>query len=207
MFHYNHHKTVKPIARFMKKLFMLPVLAGVFTISAFTVITASLNKEDARKAFEYLNSVRQNPGAYSNQIGTDLGSIKKMPALRWNDTLAKVAEAKALDMAERKYFGHTDPEGNGMNIKIHKAGYSLPEIWMKNKDDNMFESISAGNPSCIDAIKSLVLDKGVDPPNHRRHLLGIDPFWADCYDVGIGYATDPGSEYGTYTCILIAKHK
>ena len=191
----------------MKKIFLIPMLAAALAISAFTMITASVDKEEAKKGFEYLNMVRQDPPAYSKQIGVDLSKLKKMPSLTWNDTLAKVAEAKALDMAKRKYFGHTDPDGNGMNIKIHKAGYKLPEDWMKSRQDNMFESISAGNPGCVEAIKNLILDKGVTPPNHRRHLLGLDPFWAECYDIGIGYATDPESQYKTYTCILIAKHK
>lgn len=191
----------------MKKLLLFVFIAASAMISAFTALPASVSKEEAKKGFEYLNSVRKNPAAYSQQIGIDLGKIKKMPALKWNDTLAKAAEAKALDMIKRRYFGHTDPDGNGMNVLIHKAGYKLPETWIKNKEENMFESISAGNKDCVDAIKSLILDKGVNPPFHRNHLLGLDPFWAECYDIGIGYATDPASEYGTYTCILIAKHK
>lgn len=191
----------------MKKPALLSLVAASVMVSAFTFITASVSKEEAKKGFEYLNSVRQNPGIYSDQIGVDLKSVKKMPALKWNDTLAKVAEAKAMDMAKRKYFGHTDPDGNGMNILIHKAGYKLPESWIKNKQENMFESISAGNKDCVDAIKTLIVDEGITPPMHRMHLLGQDPFWAECYDIGIGYATDPASDYKTYTCILIAKHK
>ena len=191
----------------MKKIFIIPIIATAVAFSAFSLTTASVNKEEAKQGFEYLNKIRSNPPAYSKEVGVNLSGTQKMPVLKWNDTLAKVAEAKALDMANRKYFGHTDPDGNGMNIKIHKAGYKLPQDWINNKDANMFESISAGNASCVEAIKTLIVDEGVNPPNHRRHLLGLDPFWGECYDIGIGYATDPSSEYRTYTCIIIAKHK
>lgn len=191
----------------MKKAILLSALA-IVCISFFAYrLTATVDKAEAKKGFEFLNKVRSKPAAYSKEIGVDLGSIKPMPALVWNDTLAKVAEAKAMDMANRKYFGHVDPDGNGINIKMHKAGYKLPDNWIKNKGENYFESISAGNNSCYEAIVSLINDEGLTPPDHRNHLLGLNDFWGSCTDIGIGYATDPGSEYRTYTCVIIAKRK
>lgn len=190
----------------MKKLLLLCAILLPVIISAYRV-AATTDKEEAKKGYALLNNIRSNPGAYSKEIGTNLNSIRKRPALKWNDTLARVAETKALDMAKRKYFAHVDPDGNGINIKMHKAGYKLPESWIKNKRENYFESISAGNPTCEDAIRALILDKGQIPPEHRNHLLGLNDFWESCTDIGIGFVTDPKSEYSTYTCVIIAKRK
>src|SRR5262245_60128019 len=60
--------------------------------------------DEAKKAFAYLNQVRANPGKYSQEIGANLNRLKPRPTLTWNDTLARVAEQKALDMGKRKYF-------------------------------------------------------------------------------------------------------
>ncbi len=69
-----------------------------------------------------------------------LNDLKTIPQLKWNDTLANVAEAKALDIATRQYFGHVDPEGYGMNYFMDKAGYKLDARWLSSKDMNYFES-------------------------------------------------------------------
>src|SRR4051812_26593984 len=65
---------------------------------------AKLDKDEAKKAFDYLNKVRQAPDKYSKEIGVDLSDVKPRPELKWNDDLAKAAQDKALDMAERDYF-------------------------------------------------------------------------------------------------------
>ncbi len=165
-----------------------------------------LKKEEAQKAFEYLNEVRQDPSAFSQEIGVDLSYVQPTPELNWNKELAHAAEMKALDMARRNYFGHVDPEGYGMNYWIVRTGYKLPDDWIKNKSSNNFESIQAGLSNGKDIIMSLIFDEGTNPPGHRNHLLGIESFWSNCTDIGIGIASNPDSEYRFYTCILIAKH-
>lgn len=163
--------------------------------------------QEARNGYEYLNSVRLNPSAYSNEIGTDLSYVKSRHKLVWNSNLQKAAEIKARDMANRNYFEHVDPEGYGMNYHINKNGYTLIPDFLKNKSDNFFESIAAGVGKGKDFIKMLILDKGFEQnPGHRKHLLGIDDFWANCYDIGIGIAYNPNSQYRYYACVLVAKH-
>lgn len=166
-------------------------------------------EEYVQNAFNYLNAVRQNPSAYSAKIGVDLGYVEPRPALHWNEALIKAAQAKAEDMANRNYFAHVDPDGNGMNIKIHLAGYELPENWYEPCTENFFESIGCGTfiNTGESVINMLIVDKGTPSLGHRNHLLGIDPFWANCYDIGIGHAQNPNSEYVHYWSILIAKHE
>jgi uncharacterized protein YkwD len=151
------------------------------------VPNAQVDKDEARRAFEYLNQFRSDPYEYGKQIGLDLQQYEKRPTLQWNETLARVAETKALDMAQHQYFGHTNPDGNGINILIHNAGYTLPKTWLENKNRNNFESLQAGTVSGTEAINSLIVDKGIPSLGHRKHLLGVDdtfPFFSRLTDIG-----------------------
>ncbi len=127
--------------------------------------------------------------------------------LRWNANLAKAAEARAMDMAQRNYFDHTDPDGYGPNYHILRAGYSLNPGWLKRKNANNFESIGANHPSAIDGMKAMIIGKNSPGLGHRKHLLGMDEWNGSLQDIGIGYVRVPsGSTYQSYLCIIIAKH-
>ncbi|MGE5479539.1 MAG: CAP domain-containing protein [Chloroflexota bacterium] len=197
----------------MKKYFVLFLV--LFAISCSddksenpeSPIVAELRGE-SQKAYNYLNKVRANPSAYSAEMCVDLSYVKSKPALNWNPLLQKAAERKAQDMADRNYFAHVDPAGYGMNFYINKAGYTLIPDFLKENKTNNFESIAAGVKSGEEIIRLLIEDKGYeDNPGHRNHLLGIKDFWANCYDIGIGIAYNPKSEYRYYCSVLIAKHE
>lgn len=165
-------------------------------------------ENEALDAFDYLNEIRGNPAAFSDEIGISLSYVKNRDNLVWNEMLAQAAVEKAADMAGREYFAHVDPDGYGMNYHINKAGYELRADWLNPKSGNFFESIyyefginEAGEGRR--AVKSLILDKNTNPPGHRNHLLGIEDFWADCRDCGIGIVRT-GSK--VYVSILIARH-
>ncbi|MCO5945384.1 CAP domain-containing protein [Mucilaginibacter flavidus] len=162
---------------------------------------------DLKDGLAFLNLVRQNPAKYGTEFGIDLSAMKPNIALTWNDTLAKVAQAKAMDMATRGYFDHVDPDGNGMNIKIAEAGYSLLQSWTTPRSQNYFESLGAGYRDINDAIKNLIIDAGTPSLGHRLHLLGQGDFWNNCYDIGIGEARVSGAPYSSYYSFIIAKHK
>jgi len=187
-----------------KSRILLTIIGIIFIL--FPAFPQELMKDEALKAYQYLNEVRHNPSEFSEEIGVDLNYVEALPALAWSNELTQAAEKKALDMATRNYFDHVDPNGYGMNYWIAKAGYKLPDEWLKKKGYNNFESIQAGLTTGVEAIKNLILDEGTNPPGHRNHLLGIMPFWANCTDVGIGMAYNPDSEYRYYTCVLVAKH-
>ncbi len=156
---------------------------------------------EANSAFLYLNDIRQAPDDYSEEIGVDLSYVDPIHPLVWNDILGKVAEEKAIDMAKRNYFAHVDPDGNGINILIHEAGYTLPSSWISDPGKNNFESLSAGRLDGVSAIQSLI--RSVQ--GHREHLLGIHPFWSNCYDIGIGFVYSEVSDYPSYCVVIIAK--
>jgi uncharacterized protein YkwD len=195
------------ISRTALQVSFAAALLGILTTAGDDKEKAVLDREEARKAFEYLNQVRKAPAKFGKEIGLDLDDVKARPALKWNDILAKVAEEKALDMANREYFSHVTPEGLGINIQIHEAGYTLPKDWVKEKDQNFFESISAGYPTGVKAIQNLILDRDLPAALHRKQLLGMTDFYAGCTDIGIGFARRPGSKFGTYMSIVIARKK
>ncbi len=188
----------------MKASFAIIVL---FLCSFYPYKNAAIDTQEGRSAYELLNTIRTKPAAYSPILSVDLNAVKPMPNLRWNDTLAKAAEAKALDMANRNYFSHVDLDGLGMNYYINKAGYQLNKEFLKNDKSNFFESIYAGSVSGEDAIKDLIIDSKNPGLGHRNHLLGIGDWNASLTDIGIGFArTDGNSKYKSYMCVLIAKH-
>jgi len=188
----------------MKTVFLtLLLVAGMYTHEA-----PALDQKEAKAAYILLNKIRAKPKAYTKELPF-LNDIKAMHQLKWNDTLARVAEAKALDMATNNYFAHVDAKGYGMNYYINKAGYTLPAEWLKNPRANYFESCNAGGLSGEEAIKMLLIDNGVPSLAHRKHLLGMDAHSASLVDIGIGYArsNSDATTYRTYTCIIIAKHQ
>lgn len=165
-----------------------------------------IDKGEAQKAYVLLNKIRTAPANFTAEMPF-LAEIGKKTPLKWNDTLAAVAEAKAMDMATRNYIGHVDPDGYGMNYFINKAGYKLKAKWLATKEANYFESISAGAPNGETAIRNLIIDKNVPSLGHRKHLLGLDEWNASMVDIGIGYARPNGnSKYMSYVCVVIAKH-
>lgn len=190
-------------------LFLYCIFYSVCTLSQ----TAQLDTVEARKAFELINCFRDNPSLYGKKININLKNVKKQKALYWNTTLSKAAEKKALDMANRNYFSHTTPEGKGINILIHEAGYSLPKEYIKKKNANYFESIVAGAKNGEDAVFLLIADENTPSLGHRKHLLGIDngtPFNSELTDIGIGYVrcfNENKCKYETYVSVIIAMKK
>jgi len=193
----------------MKKRLLIISLLLPLIISFSADKGLIINKEEAQKAYILLNKVRLNQQDYYRdfQFEKNLSVTKKL--LVWNDTLAKVAEARAYDMANRNYFSHVNPDGYGVNYYINKSGYSLNRDWLKTKNLNYFESLAAGSIDGEDAIRQLIIDED-DAKNgyrHRIHLLGLDEWSSSLTDIGIGFVSrESGSEYQTYICVIIAKH-
>ena len=166
-----------------------------------------IDKAEAQKAFHLLKDIRRNPVNFHQELGFPKSIKPSTIALKWNEKLAKVAEDKAADMATRNYFGHVDPDGYGINYFINKSGYKLVPAWLKEKSLNYFESLAVNTSGGEQSIKYLVIDAKTPSLGHRKHLLGLDTWNASLTDIGIGFARrETGSQYKTYTCIIIAKH-
>jgi Divergent InlB B-repeat domain/Cysteine-rich secretory protein family/Bacterial Ig domain len=114
-------------------------------------------------------------------------------------TLSAVARAKAADMANREYFAHTDPDGNGANTLVRRAGYSLPSHYSTAASGNNIESLAAGYSSV-----SSVWTGWMASADHKRHILGETDFFAEQTSLGVGYYEKSGSPYRYYWVILTA---
>jgi hypothetical protein len=227
---WNISKTIKVITSFleyMKKkaynsfmrrhFILINVMMFVFVILFFkNAITRAVSIEKKVKVYKllqegklalvYLNKIRNNTSAYSEEIGINLEGIKKRKSLIWNEKLRKSAQNKAEDMARRNYVGHFTPEGLSPCIFVLRAGYYLPLNWPNIEKYNYIESISAGSSkSGKKHIINLLYDKGA--PNfsskakHRKHLLGMNKIWSKHIHIGIGFAYNTNSKYKGYFVI------
>lgn len=94
-----------------------------------------------------------------------------------NRTLRNVATAHSEDMAERNYFSHTSPEGEGPDDRAANAGY----------DSYGGENIALGYSSAEAVMKGWMKSSG-----HRDNILNCS-FTA----VGVGVADSPRGLYWT----------
>jgi uncharacterized protein YkwD len=129
------------------------LFAAVVLLTSFLPVRQQprINREQAEKAYLYLNEIRRHPELFYEQFDFLKESQVTHRALKWNDNLAKAAEDKACDMANLNYFEHIDKKGYGMNYYINKAGYRLIPEFLTNKNDNFFESIHGGGFSWSDS--------------------------------------------------------
>lgn len=166
-----------------------------------------IDKAQEQKAFVQLNKVRQDPNAWSERYGASLRGISPRPALVWNDSLAVVAERRAMSMAYRGYFGHVDPDGNGINYYVNKS-YPLSDDQLTDKKLSTLEAIQGGAPSGEVAIKYIVTDYNKEDPTGRQLVLGEGDFNSSLTEVGIGYVhATTSNKYPTYTVVILAKRK
>src|SRR5262249_33854445 len=100
----------------------------------------TLDRAEAKKALDYLHKLRADPVGMGRAIGLDLSGVMPRPPVKWHPTVAKVAEEKATDMAKRRYFAHSTPEGIGINQMLDDAGYKLADYMLRKKSNNFFES-------------------------------------------------------------------
>ncbi len=127
-------------------------------------------------------------------------SEQQRTSLTCNTILAQVAQARAEDMAQRNYFSHTTPEGYGPNYLVRQQGYVLPSYYGTENNANNIESIAAGHSTA-----SQTWAQWMESQPHREHLLGLNSFYADQVEYGIGYVYNPNSQYRHYWVVITAK--
>lgn len=100
-----------------------------------------------------------------------------LPSLTWNDTLKKAAYAHSADMAQRKFFDHTNPDGLAPQDRITAAGYPLTAC-----AENIFY-MSTG----IDPV--LAMDGWINSAGHRENLL-----ITVCNEIGVGVSNSHATQ-------------
>jgi uncharacterized protein YkwD len=148
-------------------------------------------------ASSVLAALNAQEQALADRIASD--SRQGRASVTVDATLSAVARAKAADMANREYFAHTDPDGNGANTLVRRAGYSLPSHYSTAASGNNIESLAAGYSSV-----SSVWSGWMDSPDHKRHLLGETDFFAEQTALGVGYYEKSGAPYRYYWVVITA---
>ncbi|MFO0868024.1 MAG: CAP domain-containing protein [Pirellulales bacterium] len=158
---------------------------------------------DEEQLLVYLiNHARHDPAAYqaAQDLPPEVALIPPSPPLAVQPQLFSSARFHAREMAEHNYFEHRSTKtGDWPNKMVRDTGYRLPDYFPA--DTNNVESIAAGIPAPARALKMLIHDQGVDPPSHRSHLLAMQDFHRQCREIGVGFATNPATKYGSYWAI------
>ncbi len=102
-----------------------------------------------REGFGYINSLR---------------NINGKNAINWDERVYKLAKDRALDMSERHYFDHTNPDGQCANSLKIKYGISVSQTVAEN-----IWGIQGGTQNAHQAVKSWMESRG-----HRYNLLYED---------------------------------
>ncbi|WP_419836727.1 CAP domain-containing protein [Streptomyces bugieae] len=100
------------------------------------------------------------------------------PRVRWNAALQRAAQRHADDMAARRFFGHTNPDGADPGARITAAGYSWSAYG---------ENIAVGRPT-----PAAVMKDWMNSPGHRRNTLQCD-----LKDIGVGIRAGTGGPWWT----------
>ncbi len=143
---------------------------------------------------ELLNNARANPAAYGASIGVDLSYIAPSPPLAFDPRLIQAAYLDALDMSNRNFFAHVNPDGLDPGQRMTNAGYP----WV-----SWGESIAAGSglTTPAAALALLIIDAGVPNLGHRNHLLANGYPDNIQKQVGIGIVLGGTGQYTNYYTI------
>lgn len=98
-------------------------------------------------------------------------------ALVLDARLSRAAQAHSIDMAKRRYFSHTSPDGRTFAQRIRAQGYTGSMIG---------ENIAAGQPT-----PKAVMDAWMRSPGHKANIL-------NCRYTAIGVGAAVGGPYRYY---------
>lgn len=174
----------------------IPVLSLAFGVLAVMISSSALSQQKTATP-----TVTPTDEEWEAQIATMMKQAKdqKRRSLTFNPTLARIARERAYDMARRGYFDHTNPDGIGPNYILTKAGFVLGKGYSKGKSANSVESIACGG-TAADAWSDWMSSKG-----HRTHILGLNSFYAEQTEYGVGHAYMANSPYGHYWVVITVK--
>ena len=123
---------------------------------------------------EVLRIVNQHRSAGAS-CGSE-GSFGPAPALVMQSNLRCAARLHSMDMVERNYFAHDNPDGQSPWDRMEEAGYTN---WR-----TVGENIAAGSPGAEGT-----MDQWMNSPGHCANLMN-----PDFTEIGVGYY--PGGSYG-----------
>lgn len=144
------------------------------------------------------------PGAEERALAQRIAAHpeQQRPSFVCHPILEQVARAHAQYMAASGQLSHLDASGTGPNARVRQAGYPLPSWYSLEPAANNIQSIAGGYPTAEAVFNAWLASSG-----HRPHVLGLDPFWAEQVEYGIGFAANPASPHGQYWVLLTARRE
>lgn len=159
----------------LRREVVVAVLAFAVFVEAFMLTDGFLFLRDSKNLASVL------PGVVA-ALTNDARKEEALPVLIPNPILAKGAQLKAQDMAEKEYFSHTGPDG------------SLPWKWFAAAG---YEYEYAGENLAVNFTDSdEVVDAWLESPTHRANIMK-----ASFTEIGIGMAT--GTYKGRETVFVV----
>ncbi len=101
--------------------------------------------------------------------------VERKPLLRTNPKLNAAAKTHAADMAAREFFGHKNPEGEGLTERLARVHYKFALA---------LENIAVGQRD-----PQIVVADWLESDGHKQNLL--DPNVRDIGAAYLYYASDP----------------
>lgn len=166
------------------------------TVTLILTILLSLIWANTGLAEVSLNSEEQR---LANLLTGTSGQRRDRSKMVADERLCRVARARAVDMAKRRYFDHVNPDGYGPNALVRQSGYPLPGHYTSAKSGNNVESIGCGYSSAGSCWENWMSSSG-----HRAHLLATSSFYQDQTAFGVGYYYDSASPYDRYYVVITA---
>ena len=141
---------------------------------------------------------REEQGLVRHLVG-DPRQNRNRSEMQLDPVLTAVAQARAADLASRRYFSHVNPDGIGPNYLVREAGYVLPSFWGASRSGNFIESIGGGYDTVDDAWAGWMKSSG-----HHSHLLASNSFYRNQTRFGVGYHFDRASPFRNYWVVITA---
>jgi uncharacterized protein YkwD len=127
----------------------------------------------SRRVLELVNAARAQPRRCGPEQFDAAGPLQLSAAL------AEAARAHSADMAERRYFDHTAPDGSTPASRVTRTGYAWRLVG---------ENLASGMSTPEEAVAGWL-----QSPAHCHNLM--DPRFTD---MGVGFIVDPKSPYVIY---------
>ena len=119
-----------------------------------------------------------------------------LPAVVPEAALSRVSQAYSLDMLNRRFFSHTNPEGLSAGERL-KAFYQGP---IYGWGENIWEGSNLNAVSPV-ALARHIMDAWIYSPGHRQNILG-----PEYTHVGIGLASNGREIRATQLFVTLQRH-
>lgn len=136
------------------------------------------------------------------QKTNELRQSKRLTKLTWHAQLAQIARAHSLDMGERNFFEHDNPDGDGPTERAQKAGISTRVDYGSYYTVGIGENISmvpvasnvigCSSTYSEEGIAECAFDGWVNSPGHYANMID-----GQYTNIGVGVAIVRGTAYLT----------